>query len=127
MKKEYIKPIMESEMFIPNEYCTTCSVIKCVSTDSEDSDYDHDGKNEEFVMKGEPIYDRTLTNADSDGDGFYKNIAGNLFYNGDKFEHAGSSYLQFTLTHKIEVTDAKQYNNGFAFEINGKVYGPNFS
>lgn len=127
MKKKYMKPFMESEMFIPNEYCTTCSVIKCISTDSKYVGFDHDGNNEEFVMKGEPNFESTGTEADSDGDGFYYGIFSIPYYNGNKFNHQGSNYGQGSPTHQIEVTDAKRYNDGLAFEINGKVYGPNFS
>lgn len=33
MKKEYIKPLMDSEMFIANEYIATCWDVRCLYKD----------------------------------------------------------------------------------------------
>ena len=65
-----MKPVMESEMFVANEYVATCYLVKC------------DDHNEYFTVNsttGEPNYDST----DSDRDGYVISVVSPYkFYSG---------------------------------------------
>lgn len=39
MRKEYVKPVMESEEFVSNEYVAACSTIKCTKCNAMDEVY----------------------------------------------------------------------------------------
>lgn len=45
MKKEYVKPIMEGEAFVANEYIAACWTIDCLECGAYDEVYDKDKQN----------------------------------------------------------------------------------
>lgn len=79
MKREYVKPVIESEEFVANEYVAACWIIKCKKT------------GETFVQKTDPSWDAW----DSDNDGFgqekYFSVKGDYIYRGDRFDHDGEN------------------------------------
>ncbi len=40
MRKEYVKPVMESEAFVSNEYVAACSTIACMNCDAVGTKYE---------------------------------------------------------------------------------------
>ena len=126
MKKEYIKPLMESEIFVPDEYCSPCSFITCLDDNNCGS----------FVYNGVP-QDATWNNPDLGFkyDGFDKLwvITSNEWYYSKKINgHEGhrnvsNAFNETATVHHVQVEDTNQKFNGQPFEYNGKVYGPNVS
>ena len=117
MKKEYIKPVMESETFVANEYVATCTKVSC-------------GK-DFFWMKGEPKDDKTLIPFNGDSDDFdYLDFANNwylngneygLYYKGNNFSHEGEYNIRInSLTevsknvkcHKVTKIETKENGTG---------------
>lgn len=131
MKKSYVKPVMESEAFVANEYVGACNVIKCISSDH----MDNDGNSEMFVYRpNAPVFvpDNIFFNTgDGDGDGFYYAydvaLSKKTCYNGNLFNHDGSMGNQGKPFHYVEIIDSQTYGKGNSFEINGQKYGPNAS
>lgn len=92
MKKTYVKPVMESEEFVANEYVAACwrVVCKCQSHDDHEMNYVSD-KEPYFELNG-------LTGEDTDG--FVYILSGKAYYgeiNGSK----GDPYLT-SYCHPIE-------------------------
>ena len=58
MKKSYVKPVMESEAFVANEYVGACHYVKCKNCDSG------------FVYKTDPLDDFNLYAFSEDNDNF---------------------------------------------------------
>ena len=64
MKKEYVKPVIESEEFVANEYVAACYKIVC------------NGGEEDYIkMEKAPTWDAY----DSDNDGFGNSFSGRYY------------------------------------------------
>ena len=73
MKKAYVKPVMESEAFVANEYVAACWRVQCIV----------DG--EEFIITTEPT-------GEADGDGFTYSD-GEWQYWGNRFKHKAENWF----------------------------------
>ena len=100
MKKEYIKPVMESEMFVANEYCAPCYLVEC-------------DKGESMIIKPnhEPTFDpknnTILPDPDSDDDGFGVINNQNVYFgeiNDKKGENTPFGFGIAFYYHKVTVT-----------------------
>lgn len=116
MKKEYIKPVMESETFVANEYVATCTKVSC-------------GK-EFFWMKGTPLDDFSFLPFGADDDDFdYLDrinspfLNGNdtgWYYKGNNFSHEGEYNIRINNSKNV-----KCHKINFKTKENGT--GPNAS
>lgn len=111
MKKKYIKPLMESEMFIPNEYCKVCEYVTCTDNPSHGS----------FIYRSETGATDGLTIFDSKSfkdDGFDRIVNDGWFYDREINGHKGTHnindeyglYGYPTEAHKVDVTKINQDN-----------------
>lgn len=105
MKREYVKPVMESEAFVANEYVAACWVVEC----------DKDGIEGAFCFYGENLVK---------GGDKYKALDDYLKYNASGSLHKGkalgwsdcsnentSTYYHnpdYGKCHEVKVTDCKE-------------------
>lgn len=121
MKKEYMKPVMESETFVANEYVATCTKVSCGA--------------EFFWMEGKPQDDFTWIPFNGDKDDFdYLDRSNSLFlngkdygwyYKGDKFSHEGKYDIRNNSLLDSEPTYVKCHKVTIETKENGT--GPNAS
>ncbi len=104
MKKSYVKPVMESEAFVANEYVGSCWYVVCDQGHTAIVSLPDDS---------EPTFDRNGLNPDSDGDGF-GDFFGTKVYFGKMSGSIGDFFDNFhTLTDdpiKIDKDNCGIYN-----------------
>ena len=79
MKREYVKPVIESEEFVANEYVAACYVVTCTETIIGTTGH---GTDVVFL-------DSAPTESDQDDDGFYRGYL-SWWYKGTINGHQGS-------------------------------------
>lgn len=99
MKKEYVKPVIESEEFVANEYVAACWVVTCVGSKSHGQE----------VIFTEPNWDI------GDGDAFFK-IFGKKYYAGEICGQIGESSITGLVEGYLHQVDVKDGANGGASE-----------
>ena len=127
MKKEYIKPVMESEMFVANEYISTCWLVTCVT------------ERENFTTKTKPIENYNMNPNSEDPDGYvkgftYNPIRSQTYYNNrnNEFTHVGHIYNENSPYdwangwHEVKIQEVDSNGTGGTL-TSGKKYGPNAS
>lgn len=113
MKRTYIKPFMESEQFVTNEFAAACWLVTCETN------------GENFITHVEPVPDYEDEEVNDgytwglgyDGFGDYYNNK-----NGE-FTHPSHAIFQDWAAHKIDYKEVSQAG----VLSNGKKYGPNAS
>ncbi len=94
MKKVYVKPVMESEAFVANEYVAACFKITC------------NGHRPSRSF----IYKKTPTEAEDDDD-FYVNEIGVWVYTGKELGELGLGEALVIGGHVVSIIDADNSNS----------------
>ena len=117
MKRTYIKPFMESEEFVTNEYVAACYLVTCVTA------------KENFITHTKPEPD-SYDAFTPDGytwalyDGYAPELGGCVYYDnrGNEFSHEGHSDEKWD-AHKVTIETVKTAGT----LSSGTKYGPNAS
>ena len=125
MKKEYIKPVMESETFVANEYVAICELVTC-----------KDG-GEQFIYVSETGATDGRTSFDQKSfsdDKFDKIFDWGWYYSGTINGEEGETNLASLFgntypshAHAVNVENTYTKFGGESFTFNGKKRGPNAS
>lgn len=120
MKRTYIKPFMESEEFVTNEYVAACYLVTCETA------------NENFITHIKPVEDPLDFRPFPGGDGYTEGMYPNgIFYdnrNGE-FKHEGHHYSDNELGSWANDQHLINYHEVTSAGIlsDGRKYGPNAS
>ena len=74
MKREYVKPVIESEEFVANEYVASCWDVYCHGTLLGLGWFGHTNHNKVVGTVSHMMHEPTFDNGDSDNDGFSLNV-----------------------------------------------------
>lgn len=91
MKKEYVKPVIESEEFVANEYVAACWIVTCKNH-----------SNESFIYHQDPTEADDEDNFVYISDGFFKG----WWYNGDEL---GDKF--WGISHHVDLVQTNSTNH----------------
>ena len=80
MKKEYVKPVIESEEFVANEYVASCWDVRCEGTVLGLGIWGHE-RHGDMGSVAHLLHDPTFDIGDADQDGFYSETHNTLLGN----------------------------------------------